>query len=86
MLALYIQGSLIDHAWHVHQCTHRSGSYTVLSGTGLGNDTLLAHLLGQQNLTDGVVNLVCSSMVQVLTFQIQLTAILLAHSAGIVQR
>ena len=34
------------------------GGDAVLSGAGLGDDALLAHALGQQNLTDGIVDLV----------------------------
>ncbi len=58
----------------------------MLAGTCLGNDARLAHLLCQQNLSDGVVDFVGTSVIQVLTLQVQLTAILLAHSLGKVQR
>ena len=58
----------------------------MLSGTSLSDDTLLAHLLSQQNLTNGVVDFVGSCVVQILTLQIQLTAVLLTHATGIVQR
>ena len=57
----------------------------MLTGTGLCDDTRLAHLLGQEDLTDGVVDLVGTGVVQVLTFQIELTAILLTHALGKIQ-
>ena len=47
MLALHVQSTLIHHARHVHQGAHRSGSHAVLTSASLGNDTLLAHFLGQ---------------------------------------
>ena len=86
MLAFYIQCSLIHHTRHVHQCTDGSCCHAMLSCTGFSNDTLLAHLLCQQNLSDGVVNLMGTSMVQVFSFQVELTTIALAHSAGEIQR
>lgn len=46
----------------------------------------LAHLLGHENLTDGIVNFVCTGMVQVLALQIELASVLLAHALGIIKR
>ena len=43
--------------------------HPMLTGTGLGNDTFLPHTLDQQTLTQGVVDLVGSGMVQVLPLQ-----------------
>ena len=86
VLSLHI-GSTHKHlALHVHQRTHRSCGHTVLSGTCLGYDASLTHLLGQQYLSDGVVDFVRTGVVQVLALQVELTAILLAHTLGIVQR
>ena len=86
VLALHI-GSTHKHlAFHVHQRTYGSCCHTMLSGSSLADDTRLTHLLGQQNLSDGVVNLVRTSVVQVFTLQVQLAAILLAQALGIVQR
>ena len=86
MLALHVGSTHEDFALHVHQCTNGSSGNTMLSGTCLGDDTSLAHLLRHQNLTDGIVNLVRTRMVEVLTLQIQLAAILLAHTLGIIKR
>lgn len=58
---------------------------TMLAGARLGDDASLAHLLRQKNLTNGVVDLVGTSVVQVLTLQIQLTAVALTHPTGIIK-
>ena len=57
----------------------------MLTGSRLGDDTRLAHLLRQQDLSDGVVDFVGTRMVQVLALQVQLTTVLLTHALGIVQ-
>ena len=85
MLALHVEGSLIDHAGHVHQGADRGCGHPMLACSRLGDDALLAHLLGQQYLSDGVVDLVGTRVVQVLTLQVEAAAILLAHAAGKVQ-
>ncbi|SHV24679.1 Uncharacterised protein [Mycobacteroides abscessus subsp. abscessus] len=41
----------------------------MLPGTGLGDHAGLAHLLGQQNLTENIVDLVRTSVVQVFSFE-----------------
>ena len=86
MLALHIGGTHENLTLHVHQGAYRSGSHTVLSGSGFGNDAGLAHLLCHENLTDGVVDFVCTGMVQVLALQIELASVLLAHALGIIKR
>ena len=86
MLSFHIGGTHENLTLHVHQGAYRSCSHTVLSGSGFGNDAGLAHLLGHENLTDGVVNFVCTGMVQVLALQIELASVLLAHALGIIKR
>ena len=85
MLAFYIRFSHVDDAFHVHQGTYGGSSYSVLSGTGFGDDAMLAHAACQKNLSDSVVNLVSSCMVQVFTFEVELAAILFGKPAGIVE-
>ena len=85
VLALHVGGTHKHLTLQVHQRTDRSSGYAMLSGTCLCDDARLTHLLGQQNLTDGVVDLVGTGMVQVLTLQIESTAVLFTHSLGIVQ-
>ena len=46
----------------------------MLSGTGLGDDPLLAHFLCQQDLSQHVVNLVRTGVVQILPLQVNLAA------------
>ena len=59
----------------------------MLTGTGLGNDFLFAHKLGQQCLTNGVVDLVRTGVVQVFTLQINLrTTTMGGQSLGQIQR
>ena len=85
MLAFYIRFSHVDDAFHVHQGTYGGSSYAVLAGTGFGDDAMLAHAACQKNLSDSVVNLVSSCMVQVFTFEVELATILFGKPAGIVE-
>ena len=70
VLAFDVQCSLIDHARHVHQCADRRRGHTVLSGSRLGDDAPLAHLLRQEYLADGVVYLVGTRVVEILALEI----------------
>ena len=79
-LTLHIKRAHINPAGHIHKGTYGCSGHSVLSCTGLGNDTGLAHTLGQQNLTDGVVDLVGTGVVQVLTLKIELAAVFGAHA------
>ena len=56
-----------DDALHAHKRCCRSGSNSVLSGTGLGDQTGLAHLLRKERLPEHIVDLVRTCMVKVLT-------------------
>ncbi|MPN41054.1 hypothetical protein SDC9_188594 [bioreactor metagenome] len=75
LLALHIGLSHIDSTGHLHQCADGSSGNTMLTGTRLGNDTGLAHLAGDQYLTDSIVNLMCTRMVQIFTLQVNFTTI-----------
>ena len=86
MLTLHICSTHKDFALHIHQGTDGGCCHTMLTGSCLGDNTGLAHLLCHQNLADGIVDLVCSRMVQVLTLQIELATIFLAHALGIIER
>ena len=85
MLALHIGGPHKDFTFHIHQGAHGGRSHAMLSGSGLGDDACLAHLLGHQNLTHGIIDLMSTRMVQVFTLQIQLTAISIAHTLSIIK-
>ena len=43
VLAFYIRLSHINDTFHIHQCTDGSCCYSMLSGSGFGDDTLLSH-------------------------------------------
>ena len=76
MLAFYIRLSHINDTFHIHQRTYGSCCYSMLSGSGFGDDAFLSHAACQQDLSDGVVDFVCTGMIQVFPFQIQLATIL----------
>ena len=64
----------------------RCGGDAVLSRAGLGDDSLLAHLLGEEALADHVVDLVRAGMVQVLPLQVDLrSSEVLGHPVGVVE-
>ena len=84
VLALNISFTHKHFALHIHQCADCSCSHTMLSGSCLGNDACLAHLLSHKNLSNGIIYLVRTRMVEVFALQIELASILLAHTASIV--
>jgi hypothetical protein len=55
----------VDNTLHPEPSTGGSGGDTVLSSTRLGDDLGLAESLGEQDLSDGVVDLVRTGVVQV---------------------
>ena len=73
-------------ALHVHQCAHSSRGNAMLPCSRLGDDSCLAHLLCHEYLADGIVYLMCSGMIEILTFKIYPATILLAHSACEIKR
>ena len=86
MLALHIGSTHKDFTLHIHQGTDGGSCNTMLTSTGFCDDTGFTHLLCHQDLTDGIVNLVRTGMIQILALQIELTSILFAHSLRIVKR
>ena len=63
VLALHVGGTHKNLTLHVHQCADRCRCHTVLPGARLSDDACLAHLLRQQDLSDGVVNLMGTCVV-----------------------
>ena len=57
----------------------------MLSGSCLRHDALLTHFLGNENLSDGVVDLMGTRVVQVLTLEVELATVFLTHATGIVE-
>ena len=60
----------VDLALQIEQSAHGGGGHAVLSGPGFGDDPLLAHPLRQQPLTQAIVDLVGSGMIQILPLEI----------------
>ena len=72
--------------FHAHQCRRCRCRHSVLTGSGLRNDTGFPHFLRQQYLTEHVVDLMCAGMVQILALQVNLRAAkILRHMCRIVQ-
>ena len=82
MLALHIGGTHEYLTLHIHQGADGSRGHTMLTGTCLGDNSRLAHLLSHQDLSYGVVDFVGTRVVQVLALQIELATIFLTHPAG----
>ena len=86
-LAFDVLAAHVDHAFHSVACTDGGGGHAVLTGTCLGNDARLAHAARQQRLSDGVVDLVGSGVVEVLALEVDLRpAQFAAHAGGVVDR
>ena len=75
VLTFYVGLAHVDDAPHVFQRADRSGSHTVLPCARFGDDTGFAHLLRDQNLSDRIVDLVRSGMVQVFAFEVDPAAV-----------
>ena len=85
VLSFHVECSLIHHTRHVHQRTHCGCRHAVLSGSGLCYDAFLSHFLCQQYLSDGVVYLVRSRVVEVFALEVEAAAVALAHPLGEVE-
>ena len=76
-----------DDAFQAHEGGTGRGAHAMLARAGLGDDTGLAHALGQQTLADGVVDLVGAQMVEVFALEPDLRAAqLLAEVAAVEDR
>ena len=65
-LALHVLGAHVDHAVQVHERARQGGGGAVLTSACLRDDAGLAHLLGQQCLTNYLVGLMGATMHEVL--------------------
>ena len=80
------------HTAHVHMALHaeerayRGGRHAVLTGTGLGDDPVLAHAPGKQDLADGVVDLVGARVVEVFPLEPYVAPEVLREPPGMGQR
>ncbi len=62
-LALHVLHAHVHHALQAHQSRGRRGGDPVLPGAGLGNQTGLPHLLGEEGLPENVVDLMGACVV-----------------------
>ena len=85
MLTLNIKCAHIDIALHTHERAGGSGGYTMLACTRLGDDVVLPHLLRQQDLPKGIIDLVRPRVVEVFALEVDLRAILLAEPTCVVE-
>ena len=69
-LTLAIDGTHIDDAFHAKHGGHSGGGHPMLAGPGLGDDPRLAHAPGQKDLADGIVDLVCPGMEEILPLEV----------------
>ncbi|KAI3484929.1 hypothetical protein L1887_51984 [Cichorium endivia] len=85
-LTTHILGAHVDDTLHAELGTRRGSGHAVLTGTGLGDDSGLAESAGEQDLADGVVDLVRAGVVEVLPLEPDLrTAGGLGHAVGRVE-
>ena len=59
----------VNHALHAEERSRGRSRNTVLTRTSLSNQTGLTHTLSQQSLTNHVINLVATGVVQILTLE-----------------
>ena len=77
----------VDHALQTQQRARGRRRHPVLACTGLGDDSGLAHLLGQQCLPQHVVDLVRAGVIEILALEENSCATdVLAQSGGLIQR
>ena len=86
-LALAIHRAHVDDALEAEHRGDGGGGDAVLAGAGFGDDARLAHAPGEQDLADGVVDLVRAGVEEVLALEIDLRAAEFAGEAfGKVER
>ena len=71
-LATNVRLAHVDDALQPEHGASGGGGDAVLSRTGLGDDALLAHVLGEQGLAEGVVDLVGAGVGEVFPLQVDL--------------
>ena len=86
-LARHVDGAHIDHAGQAEPGAEGRGGDAVLAGAGLGDDPLLAHAAGEQDLPEDVVHLVRAGMVQLVALEVDLrTAAMRGEPLGEIER
>src|SRR5690606_21312954 len=72
LLPLHVRRAHVDNAGKAEACGYGRRGNTVLACTRLGDDTLAAHALCEQNLAEAVVDLVRTGVVQVFALEVDL--------------
>ena len=87
LLPLDVDGAHVDDAVEAEAGAERRGRDAVLAGAGLGDDALLAHAPGQQDLAEHVVHLVRAGVVQLVALEVDLGAAeMLGQALGEIER
>ena len=87
LLPLDVDGAHIDDAIEPEAGAQRRRGDAVLAGAGLGDDALLAHAPGEQDLAEDVVHLVRAGVVQLVALQVDLGAAeMLGQALGEIER
>ena len=68
-LAAHVFSAHVDHAVQTKAGAHGGRGHPMLTSAGFGNDPLFAHAQGQQGLAEGVVDLVGTGVIEVLTLE-----------------
>ena len=86
-LAFHVDGAHVDHAFHAKARADGRGSNAMLTRAGLGDDAFFAEPLGEENLPEGVVDLMRAGVEQVFALEINFgTAQFLRPALGEIQR
>ena len=84
-LAFDIFTAHVDHAFKAIARANGGRCHAMLTGASFCDHTGLAHSFGQHGLTNGVVDLVSSSVVQIFALEVDLSAAhFLAHACGVI--
>ena len=87
LLPLDVDGAHVDDAFEAEAGAQRRRGDAVLAGAGLGDDALLAHAPGEQDLAEHVVHLVGAGVVQLLALEVDLGAAeMLGQALGEIER
>ena len=87
LLPLDVDRAHIDDAVEPEAGAERRGGDAVLAGAGLGDDALLAHAPGEQDLAEHVVHLVGAGVVQLVALEVDLGAAeMLGQALGEIER
>jgi hypothetical protein len=86
-LALHIDLAHVDDAFDAKARAHGGGGDAVLASAGFGDDALFAETLGEQDLAEGVVDLVSAGVQQILALEVDFgTAELFGPAFGEIER